>query len=50
MLTNSTELVTFTLPSGSSETKDDDWILIDGKNKILLLVVANSLIEHIIVV
>ncbi|KAM3721170.1 UDP-N-acetylglucosamine--N-acetylmuramyl-(pentapeptide) pyrophosphoryl-undecaprenol N-acetylglucosamine transferase [Dirofilaria immitis] len=31
VLTNSTELVAFTLPSGSSETKDDDWILLDGQ-------------------
>ncbi|KAL3998226.1 hypothetical protein ACH3XW_14185 [Acanthocheilonema viteae] len=31
VLTNSTELVTFTLPSGSAEAKDDDWILLDGQ-------------------
>ncbi|CAG9529603.1 unnamed protein product [Cercopithifilaria johnstoni] len=31
VLTNSTELVAFTLPGGSSETKDDDWILVDGQ-------------------
>ncbi|EJD76194.1 hypothetical protein LOAG_16797 [Loa loa] len=31
VLTNSTELVACTLPSRSSETKDDDWILLDGQ-------------------
>uniref|UniRef100_A0A0R3S246 Uncharacterized protein n=1 Tax=Elaeophora elaphi TaxID=1147741 RepID=A0A0R3S246_9BILA len=31
VLTNSTELVTCTIPSGSLETKDDDWILLDGQ-------------------
>ncbi|KAK6106394.1 hypothetical protein QQG55_24045 [Brugia pahangi] len=31
VLTNSTELVVCTLPSASSETKDDDWILVDGQ-------------------
>ncbi|VDK66506.1 unnamed protein product [Onchocerca ochengi] len=31
VLTNSTELVAFTLPSRSSEAKDDDWILLDGQ-------------------
>lgn len=37
MLTDSTELVAFNLPSGSSEMKDDDWILLDGKNTVSLL-------------
>uniref|UniRef100_A0A915PYF1 Uncharacterized protein n=1 Tax=Setaria digitata TaxID=48799 RepID=A0A915PYF1_9BILA len=31
LLTNSAELVAFASPNGSSETKDDDWILLDGQ-------------------